>query len=255
MTHGSINDIYIDGNIVENHKRYTRFLTPRQPLKFDANKWVYHEMPDVLTFKADMMLQQKHHRAQESYHLNFDFPEDTPLSQDMLRFLRASGFELGCIEMYAIEGDILQKLTDEPIDLKKVTHQTVQDYMNIFNIMGEPYGEDYLKEAGNHIIEQVKLGTNKLDYYVAYDEGAPVGILNLISTCHTLEIDGFAVKPEQQRRGIGTRMQAQVGKFANQRLVILVADAEDTVKDMYVKQGYTYLHFRYSALLEMNTRP
>lgn len=252
MNHVSLKNIYTDGHLVETAQRYTRYLTPEQPLKFDANKWQYHEMPDILTFKGDMMWQEQHHLAQGSRHIHFDFPEDQTLSQDMLRFLRASGFELGCVEMYAIEGRELQSLTDEPICLKKVTLQTVQDYLEIFNLVGAPYGEDYLKEAGQHIIEQVTQGTPCLEYYVAYENG-PVGILNLIQTRNTVEIDGFAVKPELQGRKIGTRMQAQVGKIAKQRLVILVADAEDMAKEMYVKQGYTYLHFRYSALLEKNT--
>ncbi|MEJ7170130.1 GNAT family N-acetyltransferase, partial [Staphylococcus epidermidis] len=41
-----------------------------------------------------------------------------------------------------------------------------------------------------------------------------------------------------------------IGELAGQRPVILVADGEDTVKDMYLKQGYVYRSFRYQILKE-----
>lgn len=45
-------------------------------------------------------------------------------------------------------------------------------------------------------------------------------------------------------------MQSFVGKLAGDRPVMLVADGEDTVKDMYLKQGYVYRSFRYQVLKE-----
>ncbi len=39
--------------------------------------------------------------------------------------------------------------------------------------------------------------------------------------------------------------------IARERPVILVADAEDTAREMYMKQGYTFVSFQYSALKEL----
>lgn len=41
------------------------------------------------------------------------------------------------------------------------------------------------------------------------------------------------------------------GGIARERPVILVADAEDTAREMYMKQGYTFVSFQYSALKEL----
>lgn len=249
--HVSMNEIYTDGNKVETTERYTRYLTPEQPLKFDANKWRYHYMPDVLTFKGDMLHQQQQHRNQNSQHLNFEFPVDVRPSSDMLRMLRENGFELGCVEMYAIEGTELAQLTEKEIVIKRISVAQIEDYFKIFNELSASYGQAYIEEANRHIHNEIVHGKGQLEYYVAYDGHCPVGILNLIQGEHTLELDGFAVHTDYQRKGYGTRIQAQVGKLAGKRTVVLVADSEDTAKEMYIKQGYTYLHYRYSALLEL----
>ncbi|MCQ9904569.1 GNAT family N-acetyltransferase, partial [Staphylococcus aureus] len=41
-----------------------------------------------------------------------------------------------------------------------------------------------------------------------------------------------------------------IGNLANERPVILVADGEETAKDMYLKQGYTYQSFVYHIVKE-----
>lgn len=246
----SMETIYTDAQVIENNSRYTRFLTPQHPHKFDGNKWRYHIMPDTLTFKHDMVIQRQQHMQISSTHLYFEFPANMVLSTEMLRLLRTEGFELGCVEMYAIDGVALQALSEETLHLVKVNSHRMNDYLEIFSELSTPYGTIYVNEACNYIREQVSHGKGGLDYYVAYENDVPVAILNLIEGETTLELDGFAVKPEYQKQGYGKRIQAEIGKRAGQRSVILVADAEDTVKDMYIKQGYTYMHFRYSALLE-----
>ena len=45
-------------------------------------------------------------------------------------------------------------------------------------------------------------------------------------------------------------MQSFVANYAKGKSVILVADGEDTAKDMYKAQGYQYGGFQYVALKE-----
>ena len=85
---------------------------------------------------------------------------------------------------------------------------------------------------------------------VSYLNGQPVGIVDIIENKNSVEIDGFGVLEDYQRNGIGQTMQAFVGELAGERPVMLVADGEDTVKDMYLKQGYVYRSFRYQVLKE-----
>ena len=74
--------------------------------------------------------------------------------------------------------------------------------------------------------------------------------MDLIKSENTIEIDGFGVLPEYQRQGIGQAMQSFVATVANNRTIILVADGEDTAKDMYLNQGYVYISYSYNILKE-----
>ena len=69
-----------------------------------------------------------------------------------------------------------------------------------------------------------------------------------------MEIDGLGVMEQYRHNAIGSSIQSHVGKLAKTNPVILVADGEDTAKDMYIKQGYTYLGFRYQILKTSNKR-
>ena len=85
---------------------------------------------------------------------------------------------------------------------------------------------------------------------VAYVDNEPVGTVDVIITDETIEIDSFGVIEQFQRQGIGSTIQAYIGNLANERPVILVADGEDTAKDMYTKQGYMYQSFVYHIVKE-----
>ena len=74
--------------------------------------------------------------------------------------------------------------------------------------------------------------------------------MDLIVSMKSIEIDGLGVLETYRHKGIGSTIQAYIGKLAEKKLVILVADGEDTAKDMYLKQGYTFLGYRYQILKE-----
>ena len=71
----------------------------------------------------------------------------------------------------------------------------------------------------------------------------------LIVSMKSIEIDGFGVLETYRHQGVGSTIQAYIGEVA-EKPVILVADGEDTAKDMYLKQGYTFLGYRYQILKE-----
>ncbi|MCS4486024.1 GNAT family N-acetyltransferase [Staphylococcus americanisciuri] len=250
MVQITMDDIYVDGAFFEEDARLKYYRTPERPLKYDGNKWCYKVMPDKLTFQSDMLKQRKIHASQGSSHLNFDFPQDEKPPVELLQYLRAEGFTLGCVELYMIEGAQLRALTDQAIDMKRVTSNNLEDYFAVFRPDSLEYGEAYITECEVYMQSVIRDEQHPLHYYVAYEEERPVGILNIISNKDYIELDGFAVLSDYRHQGIGTRMQAVVGALAQNRPVILVADAEDTAKDMYVKQGYTYVGFQYSALHE-----
>ncbi|MGA5689718.1 GNAT family N-acetyltransferase [Cytobacillus pseudoceanisediminis] len=65
---------------------------------------------------------------------------------------------------------------------------------------------------------------------------------------YTAEIDGLMVHEDFQKKGIGRRLQKSVMDQFKDKTIILVADGEDTPKEMYRRQNYQYLGKQYNLL-------
>lgn len=247
----SIHNIYQEGHLYSEDERKIIYLTSSEPLKYDTNKWVYKKVPTIAQWYEDMTQQLQLHQQQHSNHLAFTFPENESLDETWFKLFKDEGFQLGILEFYIIEGVQLATLPKrEDIVIKVVNEQNIEDYLNIYYSFALPYGEEFAIESVN-LARQSRL--NKEDVtlkLLAYLDDKAVGTVDVIETENTVEIDSFGVLESYQHQGIGTTMQSYVGDLTGQRPVILVADGEDTAKDMYLKQGYTYQSFTYHIVKE-----
>ncbi|MFT8321995.1 MAG: GNAT family N-acetyltransferase [Bacillus sp. (in: firmicutes)] len=114
------------------------------------------------------------------------------------------------------------------------------------------YQEDL--QYGNDFAEQKKILYNRqlVDHTVvqllALYKGTPAGAVTVFISENTAEIDGLFVVEKLQKKGIGSNMQKFImDKFPN-KLIILLADGEDTPKEMYKKQNYQYCGCQYEAI-------
>ncbi|WP_348634734.1 DUF5613 domain-containing protein [Staphylococcus sp. GDX8P66P] len=103
MANITLNNIFQPGNIYAEDEDKVIYLTPQIPLVFDANKWVYKQMPSIKQWKADIATQTHMHKQQSSNHLTFTFPENIELDQQWIALINQEQFELGLMELYAIE--------------------------------------------------------------------------------------------------------------------------------------------------------
>lgn len=142
MTHITLNDIYVDGVKYSEDNRKIIYLTPGHPLKFDSNTWIYKKMPTISQWTEDLKEQQGYHLNQGSNHLSFYFPENEVLSKQWLDIIRQQGFELGILELYAIEANELRQLPqNNQVIIQQVTEQNIDDYVYIHNYFALPFGE------------------------------------------------------------------------------------------------------------------
>lgn len=244
-------------NIAQEGHRYLEdeqkiiYLTPSQPLKYDTNKWVYKTLPTIEQWHQDIAQQLKLHKQQSSNHLAFTFPENESLNQTWLSEIKNEGFQLGVLELYIIEGTELARFQRRPdLTISGVDAQNIEDYLAIYRSFALPYGEDFANESVNTTRQTILNKEDSVSRCVAYLEGQAVGTVDIIETEETVEIDSFGVLEGYRRQGIGTTIQSYIGEIAGERPVILVADGEDTAKDMYIKQGYTYQSFIYHIVKE-----
>jgi len=83
---------------------------------------------------------------------------------------------------------------------------------------------------------------------VAIRSGEAVGSIDLYLKEDSIEIDNFYVAKNHRGKGIGTALQQFVMEHADGKTVLLVADAADTAREMYNRQNYAYVSFRYEFL-------
>ena len=248
MANITLNNIFQPGNIYAEDEDKVIYLTPQIPLVFDANKWVYKQMPSIKQWKAYLATQTHMHKQQSSNHLTFTFPENIELDQQWIALINQEQFELGLMELYAIEPQNFEKYVDSEIEVKVVDENTIDDYISVHSQFAAPYGEEYVRESSNMIKNQyINDAKTRL---IAYKQGVPAGILDLIIDETTVEIDGFGVLACHQRQGVGSVMQSFAAALAMQKPLILIADGEDSAKDMYVKQGYVFISFCYHIVKE-----
>lgn len=241
--------IDLPGTIAYQDDEKTIYLTPSEPLTYYTNKWVYHQMPEFEDWLEDAQAQLKQHHQQGSHHLAFSFPEDTSLPEVFTDYFDKEGFELGLLEMYAIEAEALQAELPEHLDIRWVDIYHLEDYLKICRYFSLDYGRDYADETVKTLREQFE-GSTHVKRVIAYHEGKPIGTLDIIESDAAIEIDSFGVIKEMRRQGVGRAMQAFVANYAKKKPIILIADGEDTAKDMYIKQGYTYISYSYNVVKE-----
>ncbi|WP_229294252.1 GNAT family N-acetyltransferase [Staphylococcus kloosii] len=248
MSNVTMRNIYQSGQLKMEDDNKLIYLTPSEPIVYVSNYWIYKQMPSVKQWVNDIETQSTMHKAQGSNHLSFTFPENETPDDQLLKEIKDKDFELSYLELYAISPEELNFNTTIDIDVQFVTQDNIEDYLSIHQVFAKPFGDDYLQQS-TEIIRDQFVDDNK-DRIIAYKGTIPVGIMDLIKSEDTIEIDGFGVLPDYQRQGIGQVMQIFVATVANNRTIILVADGEDTAKDMYLKQGYVYISYSYNVLKE-----
>ncbi|MEJ7541342.1 DUF5613 domain-containing protein [Staphylococcus intermedius] len=247
-----MSDIYTEAEVYDQNEDMTIYLNSHTPITFDNNKWVYHQIPDIATFKEDMKRQQAFHYDHSIFlHLKFEFPVDAEPNKEMLQFLHDEGFNVRRLELYAADAKTLRQIDGPEIIVKPLTLERIPDYMKVFEPIGMEYGADYLIEVEDRLYRGAKYGFGVSQPYVVYEKGEPVGTMKIIESERTVEIDDFEVVEDACGRGIGLAMQAFVGMLANVRPVILQSASDLTVRDMYIKENYQLISFQYSMIKKL----
>lgn len=244
----SFNDTHNDANILKQYDRYTHYHTPEQRIKYYANYFLYNEMPDLATFKQDLENQKAFHKQNDQHHLLFIFPENKTIPEDILAYAKSLGLTHEFMELYETRHVTLKEAGDEGIVIKEVINdETLNDFLHACAIGEIEYGQAFVDLKRTQHVKNYN--DKKIIQLVAYDNEKPVGKLEAIINDHTLELDDFYVDSHYRNKGIGTKLQRVACEKRDGRSVILIADGNDTAKDMYQKQGYKKVAERHELLL------
>ncbi|WP_430789036.1 GNAT family N-acetyltransferase [Virgibacillus flavescens] len=246
MNNITFDNIYNPSYMIAETDLYIHFHYPEMLLRYDSNFIEYKTIPSVDEFKKTEKFLREFHAEKGQKHVKFSFPDNTQLTDELVTYLKDSSFDVGFMELYVIEPSRFPEMENcESLKIKEVSPEIFDEFLSLQYKQDLEFGEAFAEQK----IDMHKRNfeaANKMQI-IAYYDGKPAGSSDVIITDKTAEIDGLNVLQQFQKKGIGSRLQKYVMDSFHEKTVILVADGEDTPKEMYKRQGYQKFGFKYEV--------
>lgn len=235
--------------LIEENEFYKLYHNHDARFMYDYNFMRLKYQPTLEEFKLIEKILLEFHEDMEMDHVKFYWPEDYGFTEPLVEYLSTNGYGIEILELYALEPkDFLSSRSNPSVTVEFVTEETLEDFKRINRVQDVNINETFAQQKQE--LYDLDFDDSSVQQIIAYLDSQPVGGVDLLVREETVEIDNFFVLEEFQKQGIGTEIQKFIMDAAGSRAVILVADAEDTPKDMYLKQNYTYLSYQVGALKE-----
>lgn len=242
-------NIWIDAEVETSNEYYTIFHHSSTPFMYDSNFLSLHVVPTLEMFELIEEHLVDFHLKKGLTHLKFTWPENKGLTPPVVSYLEKEGYGLEMLELYAIDPSMFtSSKTNKEVVLTFVTEENLDTFKEISYEQDAEISLSFATDKERTYNEQFK--NSNVHFVLATIGEEAVGGVTLIETNETVEIDSLFVREKWQKQGVGTSIQQFVMDYAKEKHVLLVADASDTPKEMYVKQGYIYQGFQISALKE-----
>ncbi|MDW0116005.1 GNAT family N-acetyltransferase [Sporosarcina thermotolerans] len=242
----TFDQINILGNIVEENALYRHFHYPEMLVRYDSNFIEFKTIPSLTEFKEIENYLRDFHVKRGQKHVKFSFPANIKPTEELSAYLADRGYETGFLELYTIQPKDFPSITNNPdIDIQAVTDRTLNIYLDLQYKHDLEIGNEFAEQKADLIKRQFT--DHDILQVLAFYKGSPAGYVDVIVSNETAEIDNLTVDESFQKKGIGSRLQKFVMDSFPEKVVILVADGEDTPREMYKKQNYLYQGFKYES--------
>jgi ribosomal protein S18 acetylase RimI-like enzyme len=223
---------------------FQHFHFPEMLSRYDSNFIEFKTFPILEELREAEGYLREFHRKNGQKHVKFKFPENEKIPVNLLNYLNQENYDIGFLELYSIEPNQFPEVKDHPdIEVQIVTEQNLKAFLALQYQQDIVFGSAYANqkvELNKRILEN----PNFMQLLALY-KGTPAGAVDVIISEDTAEIDNLGVDEAFQRRGIGSRIQKFVMDTFHDKTVILVADGQDTPKEMYKRQNYQYHGYQY----------
>lgn len=243
----SFEDIHIFAQLERENYLYKHYQLDEVKDRYDSNFIELKLVPNLSELQAALAYLRQVHRQSERPFLKVVFPQDQEIPYDIRQFLLDLNYEIGILEMYAVRPNVFSRMPLRPeVLISFVTDETLEGYLTLHYEDSLEWGQSYARAKREMLRNDYYLQRKK--QIVAVLHGEVIGAVDVIVSQELVEIDSLYVLPDHQKRGVGTKLQQFVMKHFADKTIILVADGEDTPREMYTKQGYSYIGKQYSAL-------
>lgn len=250
MKQFNFDNTYTLGDVVLETALYRHIHYPEMLVRYDSNFVEFLSVPSLDEFKEVEKYLLDFHQKRGQNHLKFYFPENMKLEGELNDYLTTAGYGRELLELYAIQPHEFPEIRpNSDIQVEKVTTETLETLMELKYIQDLEFGEAFAEQK--RALTRRKFADPQLIQVLAVYQGVAVGYVDLILSKDTVEIDDLSVEEAYQKKGIGSHLQQFSMKLYPGKTIILLADGEDTPRNMYRKQNYQYLGFRQGVLKEL----
>jgi len=228
---------------------FVHFQNKAAPFMYAENFIQFHHIPTLTEFTDTFAYLKAEQQLNGQGFIKFVWPEDHEIPQDIISYLGSHDFNLEVLECYAITPESFTPTSEierQAIAIDWARNTNRNGYLTVSAIADKEVSEDFAAQKQPITVKKFQLAD--FNPIVAIVEEQVVGSIDLYMTEETIEIDSFYVLPSFRRKGVGTALQEFALAQADGRTILLVADASDTAREMYNRQNYTYMSFRYELL-------
>ncbi|WP_413374857.1 GNAT family N-acetyltransferase [Alkalihalobacillus sp. 1P02AB] len=235
------------GEIIFENELFSHYHFAKVKIIYDANFIEFKMMPSLEQFIVTETYLKEFHQKNKQEHVKFCFPENAVLSKEINEYWQQTDYSLAKRELYQIRAaDFAGRTSTNSITVEQVNEHNLEDFLTLHYRFNSEYGDEFATGKNQVLKEQWE--QEPFTFYLGYFEGKPAGFINAIQTKNVIEIENLHVVDDYQKRGIGHQLQMAVMKQFPDETVILIADGDDTPREMYQKQGYQYVGFMYEVL-------
>lgn len=240
-------DIFYRGKMIFENQFIKHYHTAEMLLLYDGNFIQFKRVPTLIELVESVQYLRDFHQQNGQDHVKFLFLENEKIPVELEQYLRNNGFNIGFQEFYYIlPSDFAKVDKNHSIMVDKVTDENLPQFLKLAYEIDSEISPDFARQKRD--IHVKNFGTQKFMQLMAYYDGNPAGMVDAIIGKETVEIDGLVILPSYRRRGVASQLQQFIMDEFPDKQVILVADGEDSVKEMYKNQNYRYGGFKFEAL-------
>lgn len=244
----SFRNIECYSELIDENEFFKQFYNPDLPLRYDSNFFQLKYQPTLSEFELIEEMQYQFHANEGLKHIKFYWPENKGFTSEIMAYFEKEHYAIEMLELYTIDPKNFEsdKQTSN-IKVYSLSKENLVDFKRINYPNDLIFGKDFADMKKN-MYEQM-LDNPSIIPYIAYVDSEPAGSLISVIGEETVEIDDLLTVTHLRKQGVATALQEAVMTLAQKNLkqVILVADGDDTPKDMYLKQNYTCIGFRVGA--------
>ena len=233
---------------VEENELFIQYSNLELSDRYDSNYLQLKFSPTLEEFKWIEDIQLSYQKSIQQHHLKFVWPDNVGLHTEVLNYFDANNYKIGMQNLYWTTKEFFSlHEINEALSIQEVDDTILEDFMRINLEEDLNQGKSYYDHKKKVYDYQYQL--ENIKFLIAYLKNIPVGSLILIQSDNFLEVDNvLTVSNYRGKRVASTLLNEVVHAIAKEnQTVILVADAEDTPKEMYEKMNFQYAGFQISA--------